>query len=171
MSAVLAQHGRLQRVIERMQSRIQVIEWSPEWLDQALPIMREMHANSIYADMPLNEKKVIFQLSASGILVPDRYFRIAVLDGEGLGAFYGCVQRTFFNDMLVALDMGWWVKKEARGSMAAPLLLADFERWALSMGAKKVCVAQSTAVNIATTTKLFEACGYRVTGSNTVKDL
>lgn len=163
---------RLQRVMARMRSDIAIVDWSPAFLDQALPIMHEMHANSIYADMPLDEAKVIRQLSASGSdKVPDRYFRVAVLRDEVLGAFYGMVQRTFFNDMLIAIDMGWWVKREARGTFAAPLLLLDFERWAREKGARKVCVAQSTAVNIDATTKLFEGCGFRVTGANTVKDL
>lgn len=172
MSAVLEQN-RLQVIAERIRSRsrIEILPWSVKWLAQALPVMHEMHQNSIYADMPLDEDKVIRQLSASGHAVPERYFRIAVLDDEGLGAFYGCVQRTFFNDMLIALDMGWWVKKDARHTFAAPLLLLDFEKWAKEKGACKVCVAQSTAVNIGATTKLFEACGYRVTGANTVKDI
>lgn len=131
-----------------------------------------MHENSIYRDMPLDEAKVFRQLAASGTnLAPNRYFRIAVLDGEGLGGFYGHVMRTFFCDELLAHDMGWWVKKEARGSMAAPLLLLDFERWARAQGAKKVMVGQSTEQDMDKTTRLFEACGFRVIGFNTVKDL
>jgi hypothetical protein len=174
MSAVAAP-SRLERVLDEAVARghtdIQILPWSPEWRDQALPIMHEMHKNSIFASLPLDEAKVIRQLAACGNLVPDRYFRIAVLHGEGLGAFYGHVQRSFFCDEILAHDMGWWVKKDARGSLAAPLLLRDFEQWAREKGARKVMVGQSTAINIEATTKLFQACGYRVTGYNTVKDI
>lgn len=173
MSAVLAAQDpdRLRRVIERAHSAIQILPWSSEWRDQALPIMREMHANSIFSALPLDEAKVIRQISACGNLVPDRYFKIAVLNGEGLGAFYGHVQRSFFCDEILAHDMGWWVKKDAHGSLAAPLLLLDFEQWAREKGARKVMVGQSTEQDIEKTTQLFRNCGFRVTGYNTVKDL
>lgn len=172
MSLALAPDpDRLRRVIERAHSDIQILPWSDEWRDQAMPIMIEMHHNSIYSALPLDEAKVIRQLAACGNIVPDRYFRIAVLKGEGLGAFYGHVQRSFFCDEILAHDMGWWVKKDARGSMAAPLLLADFEQWARQKGARKVMVGQSTEQDIDKTTALFKACGFRVIGYNTVKDL
>lgn len=160
----------IQKVLARP-STIQIIPWADEYRDQALAIAREMHVNSIYADLPLDEAKVCRQLSACGNLVPDRYFRMAVRKGELLGGFYGHVRRTFFCDELLAHDMGWWVKASRRGSAAAILLLADFEQWAHTNGARKVMVGQSTARDVARTTKLYEHCGYRVIGFNTVKDL
>jgi hypothetical protein len=160
-------------VLERAQARatIQIIDYSPEYAEQVANGAEEMHRNSVYCDLKLDKAKVVRQLAASGTLVPDRYFRIAVRNGLLLGGFYGHVRRTFFNDDLLAHDMGWWVLQHARGSAAAILLLADFERWAKEQGAKKVMVGQSTAINIVTTTKLFEHCGFRVIGFNTVKDL
>ncbi len=160
----------IQKVLSRP-SAIQIVPWADGYREQAVEIAREMHANSIYADMPLDVDKVCRQLSACGNLVPDRYFRMAVRRGELLGGFYGHVRRTFFCDELLAHDLGWWVKSSARGGAAAILLLADFEKWAHTSGAKKVMVGQSTAINIERTTKLFENCGFRVIGFNTVKDL
>lgn len=160
----------IQRVLARPSS-IQIVNLSAEYLGQAVEIAKEMHHNSVYADMPLDTGKVIRQLSACGTLVPDRYFRIAVRRDELLGGFYGHVRRTFFCDELLAHDMGWWVKKSARGSAAAIRLLADFERWAAEQGARKVMVGQSTAINVEATTRLFEHCGFRVIGFNTVKDI
>jgi GNAT superfamily N-acetyltransferase len=130
-----------------------------------------MHEHSVYRDMPLDMDKVFRQLSACGNIVPDRYFSMAVLGDTLLGGFYGHVRRTFFCDELLAHDMGWWVTKTRRGSAAAVLLLADFERWAREQGAKKMMVGQSTAIDIDKTTRLYEHCGFRVIGFNTVKDL
>ena len=158
-------------VIEQRHSTIQIIPYSNEYRDQALAIADEMHRNSIYHDLPLDEEKVIRQLSACGNIVPDRYFKLAVRNGEVLGGFYGHVRRTFFCDDLLAHDMGWWVKSSKRGSAAAVMLLFDFERWARAQGAKKIMVGQSTALNIERTTKFYENCGFRVIGFNTVKDL
>ena len=169
MSAVL-EHPALERALKRP-STISIVPYADAYLAQALEIAHEMHANSIYRDLPLDEAKTITQLSASGVTVPERYFRLAVRSGEVLGGFYGQVSRTFFCDELLAQDLGWWVKKSSRGSAAAVLLLADFESWARAQGARKVMVGQSTELNIETTTKLFKHCGFRVIGVNTVKEL
>lgn len=169
MSAVLERTG-IARVLDRRTS-ISVVPYSHEYRDQAVEIAHEMHVNSIYGDMPLDEDKVIRQLSACGTVVPDRYFRLAVRSGEVLGGFYGHVRKTFFCDELLAHDMGWWVKQTARGSAAAILLLGDFETWAREQGARKLMVGQSTEINIEATTRLFHHCGFRTIGYNTVKDL
>lgn len=136
-----------------------------------LVVAREIHAHSIYCDMPLNEEKLVRQLSASGGSVPDRYFRLAVRDDEVLGGFYGCKLRVFFSGETIVKDMGWWVRQESRGSVAAMLLLGDFEQWGREQGARRAMIGQSGVENIDRTRKLFEHCGYKVTGYNTSKDL
>jgi hypothetical protein len=160
----------MQKALTRTTS-IQVIPWSDAYKDQAVAIGREMHANSVYHDLPFDEAKTIRQLAACGNIVPDRYFRLAVRRGVLLGGVYGHVRRTFFCDEILAHDMGWWVTKSARGGMAAIALLADFEKWAREQGARKIMVGQSTGINMKQTTKMFEHCGFRVIGFNTVKDL
>ena len=152
-------------------AKIQIVDFTIEYVDQVLAGAAEMHRNSIYRDMALDPEKVVRQLASCGTIVPDRYFRLAVRDGKVLGGFFGHVRRTFFCDDLLAHDMGWWVLEHARGSAAAILLLDDFEYWARGQGAKKVMVGQSTELNIERTTKLFEHCGFRMIGFNTVKDL
>lgn len=166
-------HREASEVIARVAERssIRVIDFDAKYAEQAATIAEEMHRNSIYHDMPLDKPKVMRQLAACGNQVPDRYFRFAVRGDELLGGFYGHHRRTFFCDDILAHDMGWWVKQTARGSAAAILLLADFERWARAAGAKKIMVGQSTEIDIERTTKLFEHCGFRVIGYNTVKDL
>lgn len=159
--------------LERLRSSsIQVIEYTNAYDDQAVEIAHEMHANSVYSHMPIDEAKVIRQLAACGTtLVPDRYFRMAVRDGELLGGFYGIVRKTFFCNEITAHDMGWWVKQSARGSKAAILLLLDFADWAKKQGAHVCMVGQSTGIDIERTTKLYEHCGFRVIGFNAAKVL
>jgi len=152
-------------------STIRIVDFEPKYAEQVAAGAEEMHRNSIYWDMPLDKAKVIRQLASSGVTVPDRYFRLAVRGDVVLGGFFGHYRKTFFCDDLLAHDMGWWVLQEHRGSAAAVLLLADFEKWARKCGASKVMVGQSTEKDIARTTRLFEHCGFRVIGFNTVKDL
>lgn len=153
-------------------SSIRVIDYAAEYRAEVLEGAREMHRNSVYHDMPMDEAKVIRQLSAClTTVVPDRYFRIAVRGDKVLGGFYGIVRRTFFCDEVNAHDMGWWVKESYKGSATAVLLLMDFERWSKSMGARKIMIGQSTERDVERTTKLYQHCGFRVIGYNTVKDL
>lgn len=153
-------------------SSIKVIEFDAKYAAGALEIAREIHAHSLYANMPLDEAKVMRQLSAAGgAVVPDRYFRLAVRGDEVLGGFYGAVSKTFFCDELLARDMGWWVKQTARGGAAAVLLLLDFERWARAAGARKCMVGQSGVEDIERTKRLYEHCGFTLTGYNTAKEL
>ena len=162
----------VQRAARRIaSSKIRVVEYEPKYLEGALEVAREIHAHSIYANMPLNEEKLIRQLSASGNIVPDRWFRLAVHGDEVLGGFYGCILKVFFSDETTAKDMGWWVRQSARGSAAAILLLAHFEQWAREAGARKCMLGQSGVENIDRTRQLFEHCGYKVTGYNTCKEL
>lgn len=160
-------------LVEHLQRRssIEIVDYAPAYKDSMLVVAREIHAHSIYRDMPLDEPKLARQLAASGGLDPSRYFRLAVRRGEVLGGFYGCTLRVFFCDELTAKDMGWWVKQSARGGAAAVLLLADFESWARARGARKCMLGQSGVENIETTGRLFKKCGYAFTGYNTCKEL
>jgi GNAT superfamily N-acetyltransferase len=152
-------------------STIQIVPFSDTYLKDALVVAREIHARSLYRDLPLDEMKLVRQLQSCGHLVPDRYFRLAVRGQRVLGGFYGCVHRVFFCDELMAKDLGWWVREEARGSSAAMRLLMDFEDWARAKGARKVGLGQTGVTDIERTKRLFEHCGYRVTGYNVAKDL
>lgn len=157
--------------IRRRFSSIRIIDYDPKYFEGTMIVAHEIHEHSIYADMPFDEQKVIRQLSASGNIVPDRFFKLAVRDAEVLGGFYGCVQRVFFCDVLTAKDMGWWVKSTVRGGAAAVLLLGAFEDWAREQGAVKIGIGQSGVENIKRTGKLFLNCGYVMTGFNTAKQL
>ena len=160
---------RLLRLAER--STIRIVPYEAKYLEGTLEVARQIHAHSIYANMRLDEAKVIRQLAASGNIVPDRYFRLAVRGEEVLGGFYGSLVKVFFSDECTAKDMGWWVRESSRGGAAAVLLLRDFERWAKAAGARKSMVGQSGVENIDRTRKLFEHCGYALTGYNTSKEL
>ncbi len=162
----------IEKVLARFSSTIKIVEYEPQYKEQMIEIARQIHGESMYADLPMDEEKVVRQLAACGThLAPDRYFRLAIRNGEVLGGFYGHVRKTFFCDEILAHDMGWWCKPCRRGSAAAIVMLADFEKWGRAQGARKLMVGQSTGRDIARTTKLFEHCGFRIIGYNTVKDL
>lgn len=157
--------------LARRVANVQIIPYTVAYKEQVLAIGREMHRESIYGDMSFDDAKAEQQIAICNVEIPERYFKMAVRDGVVLGGLLGNVQRTFFNDELIAKDMGWWVTKDRRGQGAAIKLLADFEQWARVMGAKKIMVGQVTERNIEQTTKFYMHLGFRIVGFNTVKDL
>ena len=157
--------------IAKRASSIQIVDYEPKYLEGTVRVAVEIHAHSIYRNMPLDVEKVIDQLALAGNVAPDRFFKLAVRGDEVLGGFFGCTLRVFFCDQLTAKDMGWWVKESSRGGAAAILLLQAFENWARSRGARKSMVGQSGVENIERTTRLYVHCGYLVTGFNTCKEL
>ncbi len=161
----------IRRVVENCDFEAQIVKYSPEWREQVIEGAHEMHANSMFRDFAFNDDKLIQQIELAGTQPNALRFRLAVKNGSAYGGFYGSISRMFFSDELMARDVGWWVLQDWRGSWAAICLLADFETWAKERGCKKVMLGQSSAVNIEVTTRLYENCGYRIIGSNTVKDL
>jgi hypothetical protein len=161
--------------IERIRTRsrqIQVMPFSLKYLDSAMEVAREVREQSVYAHLPVNWDKVASQLlAASSGQHPDRYFRIAVRGERVLGGLYGCVSPVFFADFLMAKDMGWWVRSESRGGIAALALLLDFEDWAREKGAKKIGMGQTGVHDIERTGRLFRHAGFEFVGYNAQKDL
>ena len=161
----------IRRVVENCDFKTQIIPYSPEYRQQVLDGAHEMHANSMFRDYAFDDSKLIQQIEAVGTYPDTLRFRLAVKNGTAYGAFYGSISRMFFCDELMARDVGWWVRQDWRGSWAAICLLADFEQWAKERGCKKVMLGQSSGMNIEVTTRLYENCGYRLIGSNTVKSI
>lgn len=149
---------------------MKIVSYSPPYRNQVIQIAQQIHATSVYADLPLDEDWLIANLNSYGNN-PATYFSLVMRDEEVYGGFLGSVSRTFFCKELLARDMGWWVKPEKRGSGAAILLLRDFERWSREKGARKIMIGQTGVVDIEKTTQLFIHCGYTPIGFNCVKDL
>jgi hypothetical protein len=152
--------------------QIRVVPFSLQYLESAMEVAREVREQSVYAHLPVNWDKVASQLlAASAGQQPDRYFRVAVRGERVLGGLYGCLQTVFFADFLMAKDLGWWVRSEARGGVAALALLLDFEDWAREKGAKKIGLGQTGIHDIERTGRLFRHAGFEFVGYNAQKDL
>lgn len=152
-------------------SVIKIAPFELKYLESAMEVAEQIHATSIYANMPLNREKLVAQLSMAGNTAPDRFFRLAVRDDVVLGAIFGMLSRTFFDDELIAKDLGWWVRPEARGGRTALVLLQAFEAWARERGARKIGLGQTGVHDIERTRRLFEHAGYQIVGYNAMKDL
>lgn len=113
------------------------------------------------------ERHIIWEMCQT----PKGIVFLAEKDGKLIGFFAGMIQRYFFSSRERAVDMGFYVLPEHRGSKAAIRLIRTFEYWAKEMGVKEIAVGQTTAVDIEKTLKFYAHLGYKVVGFNTVKHL
>jgi hypothetical protein len=167
----MSREATIRRIVERCDFATQIIPYDDKYRDDVVAGAMEMHDNSTFGDYSLDTDKLVQQLKAAQQYPDTLRFRLAILDGRAIGGMYGQISRMFFTDELMARDVGWWVRQEWRGSWAAICLLEDFEQWARARGCKKAFLGQSSAISIEVTRKLYENCGYRVIGVNTVKEL
>lgn len=142
-----------------------------DWMtDQVIALAREMHAESVtHRDIPLDEAKLLRQLHAAHTMPDTVYFKLCIRGDEVLGGFFGTIVSTYFSEEKCAKDLAWFVSRTRRGSMAACLLVADFETWGKAHGVNTFMLSQSTGVSMDTTQALYEHLGYQVVGVNTVK--
>lgn len=157
------------RILQR-EDAPQLTLYSPDYDDQIVAIAREMVEASVFRDYPFDASKIVAQIAAAA-RTNNHYVRMVVKNGELYGGLVGHTCHMLFCDELMAKDVGWWIKRDRQLSGAALLLLVDFEFWAKAQGARKVFIGQNSGIAVETTTRLYEKCGYRIVGYNTVKDI
>ena len=124
---------------------------------------REMHAEApTFNKMDYDPKKLI-QLGI-GLSEQGGMFLAEKDDNEIIGMFLGVVMPYYFGNNLMANDLCFFVKKEHRGSTAAPRLIKAFEKWAWANGATALRFGISTGVEAKRTLKLYEKLGYSPDG-------
>jgi GNAT superfamily N-acetyltransferase len=98
-------------------------------------------------------------------------FDLAFDDDQCVGYMAGVVHFTLFNDIVRASDVGMYIIPEYRGGTIITILLARFEEWAISKGAKQLWLGQTTGNRIDLTKRFYERKGYTVVGVNCVKEI
>lgn len=158
------------RTINRALARLRLVPYTKLAQDAALALAREMQSESeLHRDMPINEAKLVAQFETS-ISHPDQvYFKLCYREDEPLGLFLGFISPIFFTDVCTAKDLAWFVTKERRSTLAAFVLVTDFEMWAAHNGVHHITLGQSTGVRMLETRALYQRLGYTEIGSNNLK--
>lgn len=159
----------LARIAQRFNS-IEIVRYDEALQDQLKALTVEMHSVSVFKRLELDLDKTVLQLSHADT-VPGNFYRMARRNGELLGCIYGQAFKSFFSDALMAQVKGVWVAGKHQGSAAFLRLLLSFEEWAKGVGARLIFLDQTTALDMERSMNLFEGCGYRLIGVNTVKEL
>jgi len=150
-----------------------VRSYSPEDLAEMTVLSASMHAESpehVHLEFSPNSVMEIGDLCTTN---PD--FQCLVVrrkqDSPIVGAIAGFVAPHFYGPDRYASDLIFYVYPPYRGSTAAARLLASFEKWAQSRGAKRFQPGSFTRIDPARTAKFYRGMGFREAGTIFVKDL
>jgi len=130
-------------------------------------LAEEMHPEGDYKNVPFCRE--MYENFLSIALPQDQYcLFLCEKDGEIIGAIMGSVFCYLFSPLIQAADMGFFVKKEHRGSLVAPKLVGAYEQWAATKGAVKTRLDVSTGDTKAGA--FYERLGYTCVGGKYSKD-
>jgi GNAT superfamily N-acetyltransferase len=124
----------------------------------------QMHQEGAYAFLPFDREKVRrFILNA--LERPDSNC-VLVAEEEGLviGMLGGYVSDYFFCDERLACDTAFFVQPGHRSGVAAAKLVRAFRDWAVTQGAREVCLAISSGTRTERVGRFYEHLGLRSVG-------
>ncbi len=137
---------------------------APADVDRLVEMGEHMHAEGAFAFLPFDREKVRHFAERYASPSPERLGLAAERGGRIVGMFAGHLARYFFCEETVASDLLLYVEPEARGSSAAARMVAAFRAWALSRGAREVCLGTSNQVQTEATGRFYQALGLRQAG-------
>jgi GNAT superfamily N-acetyltransferase len=128
-------------------------------------LLRLMHAESVYAQVPLNPAKLTSFVRIA-ISHPEH---VCLLykgsSGEIFGVFIGYINSYFFSDERAARDLVTYVRPERRGSMAAYRLWKGFQEWVISKGVPRIWYGTSSGINPSRSRAFYTKLGFTEVGS------
>ena len=101
------------------------------------------------------------QLLSNLMSNPEGVIFVSELDDEVVGFLAGVIQPSIISHMKIAIELAWFVNKNARGSARAIQLVSAFEGWAKDNGAE--WVTMSDIPSISDLTPLYSKLGYSLT--------
>lgn len=133
---------------------------TPADFDTMIALGRNMVAEG-WPNVELDDAKVRAVLEA---LVVEGYAMVHTTDDVIDGLLLGSISAFWFSQALCAHDYAFYVAPAARGGYAAPRLVVDFIRWARAGAVAEIVIAVSSGVEIESSGRLLETCGFRRAG-------
>lgn len=141
----------------------------PEDVSVIVDLMREFHSDSPYKAIVFDKNKSKeFILGVIKGNVRNHICLVALREDQVVGFIVGAISNAPFSSDKIASELGWFVKKEARGTKASYLLFKAYEDWAYRAGAK---IVQSAYLPELTPglDKFYDREGYRPVEQSYIK--
>ena len=94
---------------------------------------------------------------------------IGTIDVDLRGFIFGNANRSWYDPTINAYECLLYILPEHRGTMLAPRMIRQFEKYASRLGCVNVIAGASTLVNTETTLRLYERLGYTRVGNTVTK--
>lgn len=138
-------------------------------IPQIVELGVRLHAESSYSHISFDKEKVAglmkMLIEKIGVVfVADR-------DGEIMGGIAGAVTEEWFSREKLAFDYSFFIAPEHRGGMTAIRLMAAFEEWGKSLGAKRISMGITTGIHVDATAKMYQSLGFAYAGPLFSKEL
>ncbi len=131
-----------------------------------LPMLRQLHLESVFRDVPLDETK----LSKFLMQCLDRQNHACVLLHESAplqigGILIGYCEPYWFSPQMGARDLVLYVRPERRGSLIAYRLWSKFKLWATEVGAHVLWMGTASGIAPQLSRKFYLGLGMQEVGS------
>lgn len=125
-----------------------------------LGFAKSFHKASPYKSMGFDAQKGRKLLE--GIIqgsLRDYVVLVALKDQKPVGFLVGAASQPVFSSSKIAMELGWWIEPEARGSRGSYLIFKAYEDWALRVGCSYVQGAYLPGVSTSLD-KFYQKQGY-----------
>lgn len=135
--------------------------------EQLNELGRWFQENSAYKKCGWSDEKFA-SIYLSSLNDDSVYFvRVAEMDGDIQGVFFGLITEYFFSDKKIAMDQVVCFHPEKRKNASKSLIkmFKEFECWAKKKGAVECCIGVTSGIASDGYEKLIERVGYQRVGS------
>ena len=109
----------------------------------------------------------------SAIEREDTLLLVVESEGQVVGVFLAMLAPAFFTDVILGVELMWYVLPEYRGKLGdTPIrILDEYEKWAKAGGASMINMVNIDLLNGEKVAKIYKAKGYRLTENTFVKEI
>lgn len=132
-------------------------------IPEIVRLSETMHQESRYRTLPYNGDKFA-RLMARLIDSPAGMVAVAERDGQIIGAIAGVVTDHYFADATISYELGLYVEKAHRGTLAGYRLAKEYIDWAKSQGVDQVDMGITTGIDEERTGRMYERLGLHHVG-------
>lgn len=132
-------------------------------LPAILSLSKSLHSESRYQSLPYSGTK-FGELLHRLIDSPDGMVAVAERDGRVIGTIAAIISEHYFADAIISYELGLYVDKPYRGTLAGYRLAKEYITWARSKNVDQIDMGITTGINEERTGRMYERLGLRHVG-------
>ncbi|SMG60161.1 GNAT family N-acetyltransferase [Cedecea sp. NFIX57] len=132
-------------------------------IPEVIRLSETMHQESRYRELPYSGQKFAALLRRL-IDSPDGMVAVAEKNGRIVGAIAAVITEHYFADAHISYELGLYVEKAHRGTLAGYRLAKEYIEWAKSKGVDQIDMGITTDIDEERTGKMYERLGLKHVG-------